>query len=896
MKIDLKEKILWHAESVDFVLKKLKTGERGLEPEEAARRLLEFGKNSFGYGTERTLFRIFLGQFKNPFVAILVAAGVISFFLSDVSDAAIIMFAILINVVLGCYQEGKAEKAFHSLRMALEEFAYCIRGGKELCIRRENVVPGDIIVFRPGEKVPADVRIIESRDLILDESVLTGEALGASKKPGELPETASVFMRTNMAFAGTVVFSGRGTGVAVETGSCTEFGRITSLVSAKTEEPTPIQNELKKISFVLTAVTLGIVSVVFLFGTFFHELPLFQMFLVSVALAVSAIPEGLAISVTIVLAVGMQRIFRKKALVRNLFAAQTLGSVSLIATDKTGTLTKGEMRVSSLLTGVGELLHEGKRYDKSFLGEKENSHNLLLKIALLLSEAEIENPEAALEELVIHGNPTERALVLAAYEAGFRRETIVKEYPRRDFLPFDSGHKFSLAIHSDEEEKKNLLFALGAPEIVMKGTASIMLDGKTERFTEIRRKELVEEVNSLAGRGLRVIAAAYRPVEEGLIGSEPIASFQDLIFVGLIIIHDPLRADAKEAVQVAYGAGVRPVLITGDHRLTAEAIAREVGIIRDGAEGRVADGIELDLVTEKDFEREVSDIDVYARVTPEQKLRIIEAWKKKGAVVAMTGDGVNDAPALKHADIGIALGSGTDLAKEAADIVLLDNSFAGVVAAIREGRVIFENIRKILIFLFSGAFAEVILVGTSVFFGLPLPLLPGQILWINLIGDSLPNIAMVFEGGDGAIATERPEAFRALFTRKMFFFTALFVVVRMAFVISVFFYLLYAGSSIGYIRTMMFVFLGIDAQFYIFGMRNFHKPFWIVSLEDNPYLLPSAIIGTVFMVCAVYLPILSKTLDTVSLGIADWGLVALYGASALFVLEILKFSFFKRRA
>ena len=884
----------WHAESADSVLKKLHTSPSGLSIEEAKKRLEKYGPNEFKTGAGRSFLSIFLGQFKNAFILILVGAGVISFFLGDNTDAIIIGAAVLVNIFLGFWQEAKAEKSFVSLKRALEESAYVIRDGKELLLKREEVVPGDIVVFRAGEKIPADARIIASKNFLADEAILTGEWLAVKKNTNMIPIGTNLLSRSNMAFAGTIITEGAGRGVVVATGSNTEIGKIAELVSEVEETKTPLEKELKTLTSYITLAIVFVMSSLFLLGVFWRHINALEMFLSSAALAVAAVPEGLAISVTIVMAIGMQKLFKKQALVRHLFAAQTLGSVSLIATDKTGTLTEANMQVSQLLTGTGELLHDGKKYLKPFPEEKENSHVTLLRVALMLSEAEIENPDAELEELKLHGNPTEKALVKAAFETGLRKENILKEFPRIDFVPFDSGRKYSYALHRDLNQNRNVVFMLGAPEIILSRSSSIQLDGSYGVLTENKRGEILRHFEGLTQKGLRVIAAGFRlSQKDSLDDSEHL--LEDFVFVGLIALRDPLRSDAKEAVRIAHEAGIGTVLITGDHRFTAEAIAEEVGIITESHRTHIIDGKEFDKMSDADFQKRVSKIDVFARVTPEQKLRIVEGWQKHGDVLAMTRDGVNDAPALRRADIGVALGSGTDLAKEASDIVLINNSFSGIVTAIKEGRIIFENIRKIVVFLLSDAFAETILVSFSIIMGYPLPLLPAQILWINLVEDTLPNTALAFEEGNGEVMKEKPEFFRKLFDRRSFLLTLFFGLITISVIISFFLLFLSQGRDISYIRTMLFLFVGGDSLFYILSIRNFHKPFWKVSLKENPYMIPSIVIGFLMLLSAVYVPFLQSLLKTVPLNFSDWAIIVSYGLGSLLVAEVLKFFLFHRR-
>lgn len=728
------EKTIWHSLTAEQTLKKLNSSKKGLDDVEVKARRQLHGYNKLPEEKRLSSLVVLLNQLRSPLVYVLIGAAVITFILQDYIDLAIILLAIFINTTLGFYQENKANKSVAYLRKLVTQKAKVLRNGNQVQLNAQNLVPGDIIFLEAGDKVPADCRLISIDNLQVNESALTGESVPAVKIIEKLDKGVVIGDRDNMSFAGTVVTAGRGIAVVATTGLHTQLGEITKLVQETPEDLTPLQLQLASLSKILTYIVLLISILIIIVGKL-QGRPIFgfgdtareSMLSMAAAIAVAAIPEGLLISVTAILAIGMQDILRRKALVRKLIAAETLGSVSIICTDKTGTLTEGKMQVEEIITaGKEEIKRKSLKYEHS--GHLRD-HDLILKISFLCNNAIIENPDAELEKTKIIGMPTEAALLQGAIHAATPIKVIDREQTRLSEIPFDSKNKY-MATLNKLNSNHNVIYVKGAPEKLFSMSKRVRINGEKKPLTTAKIEALGNEYEKLTGQGLRLLAFGYKQVSTKTkkINQE---SLEDIIFVGFIALKDPLRKEAKETIKLTQQAGIRPIIITGDHRLTAKAIVSELGI--KVLDKNILEGDQLDSMSDEELSKTVKNIDIYARVDPAHKLRIIDAWQSKGEVVAMTGDGVNDAPAIKSADIGIALGSGTDVAKETSDIILLDNNFKTIVAAIERGRIIFDNIKKVILYLLSDSFSEIILISGALLLHLPLPLLPAQIIWINLI-------------------------------------------------------------------------------------------------------------------------------------------------------------------
>ncbi|MDH5267732.1 MAG: cation-translocating P-type ATPase, partial [Candidatus Bathyarchaeota archaeon] len=757
----------WHAMETEEFMKSLKVSDKGLSEEEAKRRLEEFGPNELVERKRVTPFQIFLGQFKDIFVIMLLIAIGISVLIGEIIDASTIGAIVVLNAVVGFVQEYRSEKAMEAMKKLTAPKARVLRNGKEMLIPAREVVPGDIILLETGDRIPADGRLVEVVDLKTDEAVLTGESTPVGKITGVLDEKTSVADRKNSVFMATHVTYGRGRTVITSTGMGTEFGKVAEMVQAVEEMDTPLKQKLAGFAKKLGIVIVVICAIVFaleLYEIFVIGVGLvgealgdiIKAFEIAIALAVSAVPEGLPAVVTISLALGARELAKRNAIIRRLASAETLGATTVICSDKTGTLTKGEMTVRKIytndkiidVTGVGyeskgDFLLDGVRIDPN-----EDAHlALLLRAGTLCSNAHYDGKS-------VIGDTTEGALIVAAAKAGVTKENLESMHPRVQEVPFTSERKRMTAVHKSPEGK---LFAYvkGAPEIILGRCGHILKGGEKTKLTENGRKRILGTNEEMARNALRVIGIAYKELANTTSEKFDEENLEKgLVFLGLTGMIDPPREEAKEANSLCQQAGIKTVMITGDHKLTAVAIAKEIGMLKSDA---VLTGAELDNVSDEEFDKIVEEVAVYARVSPEHKLRIVKALKKKGQIVAMTGDGVNDAPALKQADIGVAMGiTGTDVTREAADMVLADDNFATIVTAVEGGRAIYDNIRKFSFFLLRSNFDELLVLGTFALLGLELPLGAGMILWINLITDGGPALALTMDPPQDDIMKRSP--------------------------------------------------------------------------------------------------------------------------------------------
>jgi len=865
----MEKDILWHSISWEEAVKKLKTdSKKGLSEEEAKIRRRKFGKNSFPGKKPLPKIKLFLEQFKSPLVYILVIAGFIVLFFKEFTDAIVIFIAIALNTVVGYFQEVKADSALEKLKKAVKIKAEVIRDGNTKIIDSILLVPGDVFILNPGDKVPADGRIISCHNLKINEMALTGEWLTAHKKTGALEKEISLADKDNMVFMSTVVEDGTARAVVVSTGTGTEIGRIAQMVGETKEGKTPLQKKLARFSKIIG---IGIVAIcLFIFaGGIIIGRNFLEIFTVSIAIAIAAIPEGLPIAMTVILALGMQRILKKKGLVRKLTSAETLGNTSIIATDKTATLTEGKMRVTEIIT------------------ETKTERYLALKIAALCSQAFIENPDEVMEKWIVRGQPTDRALLLAGIEGGINRRELEKKMTKATEIPFNSIDKY-LARFFTTGKKKGVLYVSGAPEKLLEMSEYFKRNGKKQVWDISAREKIKRELENLAAKGLRVIAVAEKETENL---EQPIGN---LTFVGLIALKDPLRKEAKKAMKICREAGMKPIIVTGDHKLTAKAIAEELGFVLK--KSSIIEGKDLDRMPDEEFLRKIRDIQVYARVEPKHKMRIIQTWQDKGEVIAMTGDGVNDAPALKKADIGIALGSGTEVAKEVSDLILLTDNFNIIVAAVEEGRAIIDNIRKVITYLLSDSFTETILVGASIFFGLPLPVTAAQILWANLIEDGLPNAALAFEPKEKDLMSRKSQGNKSpLLTKEM---KALIIIIGLMtdfLLLGLFFWLYkYSNYETVHIRTIIFVGLAIDSLFYVFSCKSLRRNIWHINPLSNRLLSFAWVLGMAMLLMAIYFPPLQILLNTYSLNVFDWGLLLGLGLINIILIEATKWYFIAR--
>jgi len=891
------EKNLWYNFELPKVFTKLKSKKEGLSEEEAKNRLKKFGPNKLPEEKRLSGLVILLNQFKSPLVYVLIGASILSILLQDFVDAAIILMAVFINTILGFYQENKANKAITYLRKLIDFKAKVLRDGNEIEVSAKNLVPGDIIFLEAGDKIPADARLITVDNFQVIEAALTGESVPSEKKLKKSEKGTPLADRENMVYSGTIVATGRAKAIICETGINTEIGKITKLVKDAKEEKTPLQKQLSSFSQTLTYIVLGISVLIIIVGKI-QGRPIFGfghgaregMIQTAVAIAVAAIPEGLLIGVTAILAIGMQAILKRKALVRRLVAAETLGSVSVICTDKTGTLTEGKMQVAQVITFGDESKElESLQFNNS---GKLKDHDLILKISLLCNNAVIENPNEDLQNWKILGGPTESALLMGTIQAGLPSQEIKKQQQRLAEIPFDSEIKY-MATLNKLDDKKNVVYVKGAPEKIIAMATKIRINGKKEKLTESKRKLIQDKYEKLTNQGLRLLAFGYKKInnnKEANLEDE----LNDIIFAGFIALKDPLRKEAKETFELTQSAGIRTIIVTGDHKLTAKAVVSELGLKVD--EKNIVEGKDLDQMSDEELLKKVENIDIYARVDPKHKLRIINAWQKKDEVVAMTGDGVNDAPAIKAADVGIAFGSGTDVAKETSDIILLDNNFKTIVAAVELGRVIFDNIKKVILYLLSDSFSEMILISGALIFNLPLPILPAQIIWINLIADGFPNLALTVEPGEKEVMDYKPRKKNAkILDKEMKTLIFIIGIVTDIILMALFFTLLKTGYySIEHIRTFIYAALGIDSLLYVFSCRSLRHSIFTKNLFSNRYLIIAVLLGFTLLVLPIYIPFLKNLIgipryDT--LKTLDWILVFGLGLLKLAAIEVGKHHF-----
>ena len=767
----------WYNLDVAEVLKSLGSRPEGLTAEEAKKRLAQYGPNELKEEKKTSIWSLVAEQFKSTLIIILLAAVVISVGLGmisykpggglpeEITDAIVIFAIVIACVVLGVVEEYRSEKAMAALKKMAALTATVIRDGVDVEIPAREIVPGDIVVLSTGDRIPADLRLIEAANLRTEEASLTGESTPVEKTTEAIPGTeVAIGDRKNMAYSGTTVAYGRGKGIAIATGMQTEFGKIAAMLQEVEEEETPLEKNLDKVGKWLGYACLGVVAIVVALvlvrtlistGAITGD-AILQMFIWGVSLAVAAVPEALPAVVVISLSIGVQKMVKRHALVRRLAAVETLGCTTVICSDKTGTLTQDQMTVRQIYAGgrlinvsgvgyepKGEFQLNGKAIDVS----QDMAIQTLMKINTLCNDTRLVSADGVWD---IKGDPTEGALVVVGAKAGLLQEEANTKFPRIDEIPFSSERKRMTTIHNTPEGK--VAYSKGAPEIILDSCSHILTDSKEKPLTEKDKAEVLGTATQMAGEALRVLGMAYRRLPETPACKED--SETGMVFVGLAGMIDPPREEAKEAIKLCEKAGIKSVMITGDHKLTAMAVAKELGILK---KGMALTGAELDKLSDEEFEKKVEDIEVYARVSPSHKLRVIEAFDKRGEIVAMTGDGVNDAPALKKADIGVAMGiTGTDVSKEAAAMVLTDDNFASIVAAVEEGRGIFQNIKKYLIYLLSCNVGEVLIMFIAGLMGMALPLVAIHLLWVNLTTDGLPALALAVDPADPDIMEQPP--------------------------------------------------------------------------------------------------------------------------------------------
>lgn len=888
---------IWYQLNAEETSKELKTSlENGINKEQAEERLQKYGPNELIRKEGPSFIEMFISQFKDFLILILIAASILSIIVGEVTDSIVIIAIVIINSALGVFQEYRASKAMEALKKMTAPHAKVIRNGEQLTVSAAELVPGDLVLLETGDYIPADVRIIESVNLKVEEAALTGESVPVDKHADvTLEGDVGIGDQTNCGFMSTIVTYGRGKGLVTATGMNTVIGKIAEMLQSVEEEETPLQRKLAEFGKYLGVVCLVVCAIVFGLGIIRGE-PIISMFMTAVSLAVAAIPEGLPAVVTIVLALGMQRMVKQNAIVKKLHAVESLGSTTVICSDKTGTLTQNQMTAVKLYSA-------GKVYDVSgegycpeggcsVNGDKVNVENdqvlsQLLRIAALCNDSKLEYDK---EENVWNmlGDPTEGALVVAAAKVGFTKEKVNTEYPRLQEIPFDSKRKLMTTFHKSPENAY-FAFTKGAPDILVGLCNRIQrANGDIEPITEADVKEIMDNNAALAGQALRVLALGYKPVDEIPEQPTPEETEKELIFSGLVGMIDRPRPEAIDAIKVCKKAGIRVVMITGDYKDTAAAVAEELGIIE--TKEAVITGTELNQMSDEELVEVAKTTNVFARVSPEHKVKIVDAIKKDGGVVSMTGDGVNDAPALKRADIGVAMGiTGTDVAKETAEMVLTDDNFASIVSAVEEGRVIYSNIRKFVYFLLSCNVAEILIIFLAMLFGWPIPLLPIQLLWLNLVTDAFPALALGMEKREPNIMDLPPrDPNEPIIDRIMKQMITIQSVVDTIAVLGSFYFAYTTYNDVDMARTYAFVTLIMAELLRAYTARSEKYTLWEIGIFSNRYMNMATLFSFSLLLLVMLVPGLQEIFKTSTLHFKDWDLIIIFASLPLIFGELNK--------
>lgn len=881
----------YHEMNPEEIREKIQTDfNKGLTEEEVSRRRKQFGFNELQEGEKQSALLLFFSQFKDFMVIVLLVATLISGLLGEYIDAIAIMAIVLLNGILGFFQERRAEKSLEALKELSAPTATVLRNGKWVKIPSKEIVPGDIIRFASGDRIGADVRILEANSLEIEESALTGESVPTSKDTEVIHgENVGIGDMSNMAFMGTMVTRGSGVGVVIGTGMKTAMGQIADMLQTTETLTTPLQRRLEQLGKILIIVALFLTLLVVMIGIMQgHDL--YTMFLSGVSLAVAAIPEGLPAIVTIALSLGVQRMIKKNSIVRKLPAVETLGCASVICSDKTGTMTQNKMTVTHLwannevwnVSGQG-YVPEGKfMKNNNIVDPKKDVHfEKLLSFAMLCNHANFITEKK--NDYKLDGDPTEGALLVAGLKAGFTRENLLNEYTIIQEFPFDSARKMMTII---VENKKGERFAItkGAPDILIQLSESVFSNGKEQHLTQQWKNRLQQAVESLAKQALRTIAISYKKLNTKTTYVHESEVENNLTFIGLHGMIDPPRPEVKDAIKECKEAGIKTVMITGDHVITAKAIGKELGLIR--SDSLVLDGATLDTMSVEELEEVVDRVSVFARVSPEHKLKIVKALQNNGHIVAMTGDGVNDAPAIKAADIGIAMGiTGTDVAKESSSLVLLDDNFATIKAAIQEGRNIYENIRKFIRYLLASNVGEILVMLFAMILAMPLPLVPIQILWVNLVTDGLPAMALGLDRPEDDVMKRAPRSPKeGVFARGLGW-----KVISRGFLIGVAtliaFIVVYRNNpnDLAYAQTVAFATLVLAQLIHVFDCRSEHSIF-SRNPFGNPYLVWAVISSVILLLVVIYYPPLATVFHTVPIVPRDWLLILAMASIPTFLL------------
>ncbi|MGB5081853.1 MAG: HAD-IC family P-type ATPase [Burkholderiales bacterium] len=927
-----------HAKPIEALVDGLQTHlERGLFQQEAQERLRKFGPNELTERPRPGFFSLLWDQFNNYLVIILIIAALVSLALGEYVDSVAIMFIVVLNAVVGVIQESKAEQALAALKKMSAPNAQVIRDGHQITVPGREIVGGDIVLLEAGNYVPADLRLVESVNLKIEEASLTGESVPVEKNAAVvLDREIPVGDRKNSAFMGTLITYGRGRGIVTGTGMNTQIGLIAEMIQSFETEDTPLQKKLAHLGKVLGTACLAICALVFVYGLFrdthlvealnggflnyleAEKKDIINLFMTAVSLAIAAVPEGLPAIVTVCLALGMQRMIKHHALIRKLPAVETLGCATVVCSDKTGTLTQNEMTVVQAWAGGNRFRVTGEGYDPSgeffvgtapFVPRTDPDATVLLHGALVCNDAKLEEKcdETGKASWQIIGDPTEGAMVVAAAKSGYRREEMEKALPRIQEIPFDSDRKRMTTLHRVDGAHAHaavsgfsyppvIAFVKGAPDVIL-DLCGLRLDrGRAVGLTQEQRLAILEHNRDMASNALRVLAVAYRPLQEVPASVTPETVEKDLVFVGLLGMIDPPRPEVVDALKVARGAGLKSIMVTGDYKDTAEAIARDIGLLTPG--GLVLTGPQIERLSDEELAERVDRLDVCCRVSPQHKTRIVEALKARDHVVAMTGDGVNDAPALKRANIGVAMGiTGTDVAKQTADMVLTDDNFASIVAAIEQGRIIYSNIRKFVYFLLACNVGEILIIFAAMLVGMPIPLRPVQLLWLNLVSDGAPALALGLEKGDPDIMKHPPRSPKEpIINRDMAVGIGVIGVVDAAAILTVFYLALQRyPAHLEAAQTMAFVTLCTSELIRAFTARSEYHSVFSIGVFSNRWMVWAVGVSFLLVLMVVYVPFLRPFFDTVPLTAGDWLLMLPFFFLSPVAMELLKV-YFRRRA
>lgn len=868
----------WHNLPIEEVFLRLKTTDAGLSQKEAQKRLDKYGRNELPPEKGHSVLYLFFIQFTSPLMYIMMLATGVLLYIGNITEAVFVFVVMISNAIVGFYQEHKANKSLAALKNIIEQSARVIRDNGEFQANEADIVPGDILVLRVGDRVSADGRILEHRGLKINEANLTGEAKPVSKTTDIIGLDAEVADRKNMVFMGTLIEEGSATVLVVATGVKTEYGDIVSLLADTPEESTPLQKTVLSLSKLIGVLISAVVGIIIIEGYFAgHSFKI--IFETALALFVSAIPEGLLPAITIVLVLGMRRILKQKGLVRRLASTETLGGVTVICTDKTGTLTEGKMEVERIITADGvHMIEERAQVLTPFL-------EAIYRTTIMATDAFIENPKAPLSEMIVRGNFTEQALMKMAVRNGMDIHGVKDSEEDIFTVLFSSENKYSASLRKTADGQQ-MLYVIGAPEQVLERVTTLGTENgiallKTKAFTE-----MMEKKEALTSEGYRVVSCAYRLFPGDMVVDTD-TMISDLTLTGFIVLADPVRSTVSDAFFKTQRAGIRTIIITGDHSSTALAVAQKIGFIISPEE--ILEGSALEKLSDEELRVKVRTVALFARVSPRHKLRIVTALQKNGEVVAMFGDGVNDAPALKASDIGVAVDTKVDAAREVADIVLLDGGFGTIVSAIEQGRIIFTNIRKVFLYLITQDFSQFFLFIISIILGLPLPLIAAQLLLVNLVESGLPDLALTTEQEKEGVMDEPPrnpkESILNKISRRW-----MFVIFLVSGGIALLFYVMALAitGDIEKTRTMLMVFLCLESLFLVFSVRSFTKSIIRKDIFSNRILVWAVGISAVMIFCAVYIPGAQKVLDTVPLSLGDWAII-----TGLNIVEIALIDFFK---